>query len=190
MVKRCPVCKKNVDPDDPKTVPYKEKFLHDYCFDTFIRVNTNEKKDLISKRAEQKKECKRQPKPKAELKDPLSEEEYARKKDFYEYLRSVIGDDFPSKVYAIVEKMIRQYSYTFEGMKHALVYMNEIREKELTGDVVGLIPYYYSEAENFYKEVNRIDQENAKKDMNKMYKSVTVRITPKARIPKQLPFDD
>lgn len=188
-MKRCPICNKGVK-DDDETIPYKGRAAHLFCFETFVKTVSNEKQEKLKEKAEEKKTKKSKAKPKIELKDPVSEEEYAHKKEFYTYLRSIIGDEIPSKIYAIIDKMMHQYSnYTFEGMQRTLVYVNEVLKKELVGDVVGLIPYYYSEAEDFYKEVDRIDKENESKDISKMYQSVTVKIKPKQRVIKQLPFD-
>lgn len=188
-MKRCPICNKGIKETD-QVIPFKGRTAHLFCFNTFIKTVSNDKQEKLKEKTEEKKIKKNKPKPNIELKDPVSEEEYSYKKEFYTYLRSIIGDDFPSKIYAIIDKMMHQYSnYTFEGMRKTLIYMNEIMKKELTGDVVGLIPYYYSEAEDFYKEVDRIDKENESKDISKMYQNVTVKIKPKKREVKQLPFD-
>lgn len=188
--KRCPICNKAVNEKVDDCVPFKGRTAHRDCFNIAMKAISGDKQDKLKEKAEEKKAKKSKAKPKIELKDPVSEEEYAYKKEFYSYLRSIIGDDFPSKIYAIIDKMMHQYSnYTFEGMQRTLVYMNEVLKKELVGDVVGLIPYYYSEAEDFYKEVDRIDKENESKDISTMYQSVTVKIKPKQRVVKQLPFD-
>ena len=188
--KRCPICNKTVNEKVDDCVPFKGRTAHQDCFNIAMKAISGDKQDKLKEKAEEKKTKKSKAKPKIELKDPVSEEEYAYKKEFYSYLRSIIGDDFPSKIYAIIDKMMHQYSnYTFEGMQRTLVYMNEVLKKELVGDVVGLIPYYYSEAEDFYKEVDRIDKENESKDISQMYQSVTVKIKPKQRVVKQLPFD-
>ena len=188
--KRCPICNKSVDETEDECIPFKGRSAHKDCFNIAMKAISGDKQDKLKEKAEEKKAKKSKAKPKIELKDPVSEEEYAYKKEFYTYLRSIIGEDIPSKTYAVIDRIMRQYStYTFEGMRRTLVYVNEILKKELVGDVVGLIPYYYSEAEDFYKEVDRIDKENESKDISKMYQSVTVRIKPKQRVVKQLPFD-
>ena len=66
-------------------------------------------------------------------------------------------------------------------MYQTLVYLNEILEKELTGDVVGLIPYYYSEMEKYYSNIEKIEKVNENKDISSMYKQRVVNIQPKRK---------
>ena len=188
--KKCQICKKDIL-EGEETVPFKKKYAHTVCFNVYMKAVSETKKDELDQKLQEKKTTKRKAKPKAELKDPMSEEEYQDKKEFYEYVRQLIGnEDIPVKIYAIVSKYIDQYGFDFASMKQTLMYLHDIKQKELVGDIVGIIPFYYDEAKAFYKEVDRIDRQNQNVDSNGMYKQKTIYIKPKKREIKQLSFDD
>ena len=188
-VKKCYFCEQPIGKDD-KTVPFKNRTAHESCFNVHMKAVQTTKKDELEQKLEEKKQTKRKAKPKVELKDPMSEEEYQDKKEFYEYIRKLIdSEDIPVKIYAVVSKYIDQYGFDFASMKQTLVYLHDIKEKPLTGDIVGIIPFYYDEAKSFYKEVDRIEKENQNIDSQQMYKQKTIYIKPKKREIKQLPFD-
>ena len=71
-----------------------------------------------------------------------------------------------------------------------LVYLSEIKEKELRGDMVGIIPYYYDEALSYQKSVQKIEEINRDIDVSGMYNRKTVYIRPKQRRKKQLNIED
>lgn len=51
-------------------------------------------------------------------------------------------------------KKFKELGYTYAGMQYTLYYMATVCEIKLDGRL-GLIPYYYHEAEEFYKSVER-----------------------------------
>ena len=67
-----------------------------------------------------------------------------------------------------------------------LIYLNEIISKELNGDIVGIIPYYYEEAKQYYLSVELIKEGNEKVSLVKMYKEKVVKIAPKQKKIHQL----
>ena len=86
--------------------------------------------------------------------------------------------------------MMGQYDYfTFTAMELTLRYMKEIKGREIKGDMVGLIPFYYDEAQEYFKEVKSVEEKNKDKNINQMYKETVIRIKPKQRVIKQLDFD-
>ena len=88
-------------------------------------------------------------------------------------------EELPAKVYAVSEDYIKKYNFSFDGMYQTLVYLNEIIKKELTGDIVGIIPYYYTEAEKYYKNLEKVEEMNKDMDISKMYQKKTIVIQPK-----------
>ena len=70
-----------------------------------------------------------------------------------------------------------------------MVYLHEIIEKDLTGDVVGIIPYYYSEAMQYYDSINKVLELNEGVDVSNMYKEKTIRVQPKKRKVKQIDIE-
>lgn len=176
---RCVICDGFLGADEP-LIPYKGRKVHEKCFELATKITKKNKDDELAEKAEKKKKGVKA-KPKAELKDAMSEEEYQQKKQYYTYLRGLLTEEPSSKVYALTEDYIRRYSFSYEGMYKTLVYLNEIIEKELEGDIVGILPYYYNEADNYYEQIDRINEANKDVDVKGMYSPVTVKIIPRKR---------
>lgn len=184
----CGICGEPISADEPE-IQYKTRYVHQRCFNVQMKALGTKKKQELKDKAETKK-TKKAPKPKAELKDAVSEEQYQDKKQFYEKLRSLTGEDqLSAKVYALVDKYTSRYAYTFKGMYQTLTYL-ELKEKDLTGDIVGLIPYSYTEAEKYYSDMEHLESQMKDVDVSHMYKEKVIVIKPKTRVPKQLSFDD
>ena len=137
------------------------------------------KKEKVRQEKEQKQKEKAEIKPIENVKDALSEEEFQAKKKYYTYLREQMGE-VQAKHYVITERYIKQYDFTFSGMYNALIYIHDILEKAFdteNGNIVSLIPYYYEEAETYYKDIENCGKANKGKDINKMYHVQTVNVT-------------
>lgn len=172
-LKTCPYCGESIQKDSPN-VPYKGRSYHKKCFEKYTKeIKTKKDKELSKKATKQKKV-----KPKIELKNGLSEEEYKEKKKYFEYLRQLTGNDLSAKIYALTDDYIKKYNFTYPQMYKTLYYLKEIKEKELVGDIVGIIPYYYTEAENYFKEINKVEEQNKEIDLSKMYQSRTIIVRP------------
>lgn len=185
--KKCIICNELIV--DEQGVPYKGRYAHQKCFNIAIKTLQKDKSEQIDKVAEKKK-VGRKAKPKAELKEDLSEEEYEKKQQYYKYLRELVNEnELSAKVYALTEDYIKRYEFTYESMYKALVYLHEIVEKDLTGDVVGIIPYYHTEAMQYYDAVNKVVELNEGVDISKMYKEKTIIVQPKRRKIKQIDIE-
>ena len=184
--RKCVICNEILD---EQGVQYKGRYAHQKCFNIAMKTLQKEKNREIDKVAEKKK-VGRKAKPKAELKEALSEDEYRKKQQYYNYLRELIdGQELSAKIYALTEDYIERYKFTYESMYKTLVYLHEIIEKELTGDVVGIIPYYYSEATQYYESIDKVAELNKDIDISKMYKEKTIIIQPKKRKIKQIDIE-
>lgn len=181
--RKCVICGEWIE-DNTQSIPYKEKWAHTLCFNTALKVIKKDKDNKLEEK--EKKKGKAAPKPKAELKDAVSEEEYAEKKQYYQYLRELINDELSAKVYALTDQYISRYSFTFKEMYQTLVYLHEIVEKDLVGDIVGLIPYYYDQAQRYYKDLETVSESNKNIDISNMYKEKVVVIQPKKRVIPQI----
>lgn len=169
-----------------EAVPYKnERYAHDRCFKSSLKAIQINKSDKINQ-AKKEKRTESNAKAKAELKDAISEEEYQFKKLFYEYLNNVLGIPSSAKIYTLVDKYKNTYNCDFELMYKTLVYLNDIADIELTGDVVGLIPYYYDEADRWFKKIEQLEQQNQNINMGNMYKEQTIQITKSQKRKKNL----
>ena len=187
QLNKCCICNELIT--DEQSVPYKGRYAHQKCFNIAIKTLQKDKSKQIDKVAEKKKRG-RKPKPQAELKEALSEEEYEKKQQYYKDLRSIVEEqELSAKVYALTEDYIKRYSFTYETMYQTLVYLHEIIEKDLTGDIVGIIPYYYSEAMQYYDSINKVLELNEGVDVSNMYKEKTIRVQPKNRKVKQIDIE-
>ena len=169
--------------------PFKNRYVHKNCFNASLKAIKKDKDEKLAEKSKSKTKTKSTPKPKAELKDAVSEEEYAEKKQYYQYLRELINDELSAKVYALSDQYISRYNFTFKEMYQTLVYLHEIVEKELVGDVVGLIPFYLTEAQNYFRSVEQVEEANKDIDVSKMYKEKVIVIQPKKRVAKQLDIE-
>ena len=197
-LKKCVLCGDSILPTEA-FVPYKGKYVHQHCFDASMRQLGQSKRATLATRTRQQKEKKQKEKVskcaslEKELKEGMSEEEYAKKKRYYEYLKSLLEDEtLTIKQFAVSEKYIERYNFTFEGMYQTLVYLNEILRKELKGDVVGIIPYFYEECERFNKDLQQIEKNSENVEWDKLYpeKTVSVKRCKPGRKYKQLSVDD
>ena len=201
MAKKCVVCGQYITEEEiDSCVPYKNnRLVHSQCFNQTMKMIKADKDEQLEKQKKKKESASRVQgrkkaeikTPKAELKDGLSDEEYKAKRGFYDVLKAIMGvDKLTPKIYAVSDKYITQYNMTWDGMKDTLVYLRDIKEKELTGDIVGIIPYYYEESQNFYEDIKKVEENNKNVNINKLYSERVIQITPPKRIIKQLSFDD
>lgn len=188
--RKCKICGNWIAEGDTSAVKYKTGYAHENCLLKQVKEKTQEKLDSKSNNSKGKKSTTK--KPKAELKDPVSEEDYQKKKGFYEYVRKTAHlEKLPAKVYVLAERYIEQYNFTFESMHKTFIYMVEILDKELTGDGMGLIPYYHDEAMRYYQTIDEIKEKNKNVDLTKMYQNKTVKVRRKRpKTYKKLEFGD
>ena len=181
----CVLCGLTIE-DNNDSVPYKNRYAHTACFRAAAKAIHIDKTEKVKKKEAEKK-TKPASKPKAELKDALSDEEYIQKKLYYDYLCKTTGiAELPVKIYALTENYIKKYGFTFQGLYATLTYMHNILGKEFGEDIVGLIPYYYTEAQAHYKAVKSVGDRNKDINTEGMYKKKTVYIDPKQKKIKQL----
>lgn len=183
--RKCVICNETIGADEI-SVPYKNRYAHQRCFNVAMKTLQKNKKEKLNKSSSDSKKKK---KPVVELKNGVSEEEYQKKKRYYTYLRTLVDDNLTAKIYALSEDYIKRYGFTWDSMYDTLVYLNEILNKELTGDVVGIIKYYHDEAQQYYESVKEVEEANKDKDISSMYKQRVVRIRPKKKIIKQLDIE-
>lgn len=182
-LKKCVICGESIGTDE-KSVPYKNRYAHQRCFDVAMKTLHKDKTEKLQQKAKKTKAV-----PKIELKDNLSEEDYQDKKEYYQYLRELLSSDLNAKIYVLSEDYIKKYGFTWKSMKDTLVYLYELLGKSLEGDAVGLIPYYHSEAEKYYESVKKIEESNKEIDTSNMYQRRVVRINPKKKKIKQLDIE-
>lgn len=191
-LRKCKLCGKEILKEDyDKAIPYKNMgYVHEKCFNISLKAIKLDKDQKLEE-SNSKRGTKR--KPKSELKNAVSEEDYQDKKKLFEYMRGYIqteNNNLPVKVYALVEKYKGQYNLSYKAILDTLIYLREIKEKEIVDDGIGLIPYYFEEAKSYYKSLLSAEENNKDKKLSEMYKEKVVKIQPKQKRIKQISIED
>lgn len=190
MAKRkCVCCGEWIEAGEA-SIPFKGRYAHQKCFNIAIKTLQQDKVEKLSEKQRNTSKKKSQSKPKAELKEALSEQEYVQKKQYYQYLHKLLNSDtLSAKIYALSNDFISKYGFTFQSMYQTLVYLHEIAEKELTGDIVGIIPYYHTEAQQYFDSVKNVEELNKEVDVSDMYHTKTIKLKTRNKKIKQLDIE-
>lgn len=102
---------------------------------------------------------------------------------------NLLGEEFISpKVRKQISNYIETYNFTYSGMKKALVYFYEVKgnDKSKANGGIGIIPYVYRDAYNYYYSIWLANQKNEDKIVTN-YKPVIreVRIPPPKLKPRK-----
>ena len=78
-------------------------------------------------------------------------------------------DYVPPRAKKQVNQFIKEYNYTYSGMLKALVYFYEIKggSVEEAHDGIGIIPFIYQDAYNYYYNLWLAKQRNEDKELDK-----------------------
>ena len=109
------------------------------------------------------------------------------KEELEKYIMELLGEDYISpRVRKQMSGYIEMYNFTYSGMKKALVYFYEVKgnDKSKANGGIGIIPYIYREAYNYYYDLWLAKQKNEHKVISS-YKPIIreVRIPPPQRKP-------
>ena len=112
---------------------------------------------------------------------PESEAQAAEK--FFSKVEQIQGK-CTAKSSAMAYKYKKMYEgFTWEGMEQTLEYCFSIvgleARKDEDSDIVGLIPWYYDQAQAFYAQLDSI--EPSKVDLDKIYKKKHIKVSPKKK---------
>ena len=184
---KCIICNKNFTlaelENETNLVLYKGKKAHRKCFDHIMKGYSKIEHNITLQKEQEKKQAKKEVeskvKPVEVENEGLSEEEYQYKRKYYAYLREQLGE-VTSKHYVMTDRYYKKFDYTFSGMYNTLVYMHEVLDvvfNDEEGNIVGLIPYHYEEAETYYEDLEKCENANRDKDISKMYQTRTIKIT-------------
>lgn len=100
----------------------------------------------------------------------------------FEYIMQLYDESFvdPAKQKSI-KNMIDSYGFTHSGIHGTLVYLYEVlRKKPTDSNYLGIVPYYYTKAKEYYEELKRVKAVNAQKDIEN-YKPKEIVIKRKER---------
>jgi hypothetical protein len=111
------------------------------------------------------------------------------KEDLENYIMELLGEEYISpRVKKQMSSYIETYNFTYSGMKKALVYFYEVKgnDKSKAKGGIGIIPYVYRDAYNYYYSLWLANQKNEHKVITD-YKPIVreVRIPPPQLKPRK-----
>lgn len=90
------------------------------------------------------------------------------KEKFEEYVKNLLNEPYiNARVRKQMNDYIKEYQYTYSGMLKALVYFYEIKgnNKNKANGGIGIIPFIYKDAYNYYYNLWMIQQSNENKNV-------------------------
>lgn len=88
------------------------------------------------------------------------------KEDLEKYIMELLNEEYISpRVRKQMSSYIEEYNFTYSGMKKALVYFYEVKgnDKSKANGGIGIIPYVYRDAYNYYYSLWLANQKNENK---------------------------
>lgn len=174
--RKCVICSNWIEKGD-ETVPYKNRLAHVQCFNSMMKMavkSNSERKAVKSKKAK-----KINPKS-AVLGDCLTEEESKQKRSLISYIEELFGEKANAKTYTQIKNFMRDYPYfTYVGLEQSIRFFYEIKENPITNQGLGIVPYVYDQAQEYFKNLGEVQSHNASiSNVNELYAHKKVRIAP------------
>ena len=141
--------------NEVKTISHKVKCY--YCGQIFDRDNVPFIQ--VSKRRYAHKEC-------SMSEDEKKLQENKDREELYDYIMKLFNISFVDpKIQKQIKKYIEENNYTYSGIKKALVYFFEIKGNsvEKANGGIGIVPYVYTQAYNYYYSLWLAQQKNEDK---------------------------
>ena len=109
----------------------------------------------------------------------------------FEYIKAVYDESFvdPAKQKSI-KNMIEEFGFTHSGIHGTLVYLYDILKKRPEdSNYLGIVPWYYTEAKEYFTNKAKVNAENAKKDIeNYKPKQIVVKTKERERVIQKKKF--
>lgn len=174
--RKCVICSNWIEKGD-ETVPYKNRLAHVQCFNSMMKMAV--KSNSEKKAAKSKKTKKINPKSTV-LGDCLTEEESKQKRSLISYIEELFGEKANAKTYTQIKNLMRDYPYfTYIGLEQSIKFFYEIKENPITNQGLGIVPYVYDQAQEYFKNLGEVQSHNASiSNVNELYAHKKVRIAP------------
>lgn len=174
--RKCVICSNWIEKGD-ETVPYKNRLAHVQCFNSMMKMAV--KSNSEKKAAKSKKTKKINPKSTV-LGDCLTEEESKQKRSLISYIEELFGEKANAKTYTQIKNLMRDYPYfTYVGLEQSIRFFYEIKENPITNQGLGIVPYVYDQAQEYFKNLGEVQSHNASiSNVNELYAHKRVRIAP------------
>lgn len=178
--KRCPFCGNEIE-EGEKALPYKNRCAHVTCLDEFEESLKAKMEEKAKRRKTRTKEINEPSESVSDVPTPVSEGEYADKKEVYKYIEKLTKEKPTGKDYALISKYKNDYGFTYKGMLNALIYYYEALEKQSEGSTIGVIPYVYKDAQEYMERWERAKRHNdaiTPEELRRYYTPIKVVIDP------------
>ena len=134
----CPKCKQFIEINDNIKI-YKNRKYHIKCYKEFVDELYNKSKNNQDS-----------------------------KQELYEYICKLFNlKEITPLIQIQLEKYYTDYEFTYDGMLYTLKYFFEIMENDINKcEGIGIIPYIYQEAKEFYILKDSLSSQNIEKNIN------------------------
>ena len=89
--------------------------------------------------------------------------------DLENYIKNLLGDDYnPARVKKQIKDYKTEYNYSYSGMLKALIWFYEVKGNsiEKANGGIGILPFVYQDAYNYYYSLYLAQLVNEEKDVN------------------------
>ena len=113
-------------------------------------------------------------------------EKQKEKDNFYSYVCEVFKLKAPGpRIYNQGNSFVEKYGYTYLGMQTTLYFIyavkNHANDRPIESKSIGLIPYYYDEAQEYFKRIDKKKEMIRKEIMSTTEEIISVKMAPRAR---------
>lgn len=172
--RKCVICSNWIENGD-ETVPYKNRLAHVQCFNSMMKMAVKSNSEKKATKTQSKKKIN----PKS-LGDCLTEEESRQKRSLIKYVEQLFGEKANAKTYTQIKNLMKDYPYfTYVGLEQAMRFFYEIKENPVSGQSMGIVPYVYDQAQEYFKNLKEVQSHNASiSNINQLYTHKKVKIAP------------
>lgn len=185
---KCAICSGEIS-DNQNKIPYKNRYVHEDCFNTLMKASADQKREEQVKKSLQRKNSRKKNTANdsvvvvRETTKNKSPEEIADEKQFTKYILELTGNKPDVKTYTLAKKYTEQYKIKYVDLVTALRYWYEIKENVYEPEKfsLGIVPYVIDEAIKYYSELEKTIEKNLAIDSSEYYRRETVRINNRKR---------
>lgn len=152
---KCPLCQLTFDRDKCEFVRVKNRYYHKVCYDRMEEEKTEEQKS---------------------------------KEELENYIMKMFNTTFVNaRIRQQIKRMREEYNYSYTGILKSLVYFYEIKRNsiEKANGGIGIVPYIYEDARNYYYNLYTAQMRNENKVVSEyVVRGKEIKIKPPVRKPK------
>ena len=113
-------------------------------------------------------------------------EKQKEKDNFYSYVCEAFKLKAPGpRIYNQGNSFVEKYGYTYLGMQKTLYFIYAVKkhanDRPIESKSIGLIPYYYDEAQEYFKRIDKKKEMIRKEIMSTTEEIISVKMAPRAR---------